>query len=466
MPVRFFNHYIHLSILLLGAIEAAIFVASVYIGALIRFSGDTVTVEQSVGPLLPRALLYAFIMILSLMAMGLYRSHMQATRAGILVRVAASFVLGGAVLALVFYVFPGLYLGRGAFALVALSSFFFVAAARLIFFRVVDEDIFKRRVLVYGAGERARSLTRLRRRTDRRAFNIVGFVPTGSDETEIQKERLLEVNPSLLNFCRQTEVDEIVVALDDRRKKLPVNALLECKLGGVGVSDALTFLERETGRVDLKLLYPSWFIFSEGFRRGTMRSYLERVFDVIASFIILLATWPIMLFASLAIVLEDGIHQPVFYRQRRVGYEGAIFDVLKFRSMRTDAEKSGKPVWASKGDLRVTRVGRFIRKYRIDELPQILNVLRGDMSFVGPRPERPEFVEKLSKSIPFYRERHCVKPGITGWAQLSYPYAASESDAVEKLQYDLYYVKHHSLLFDLVILLQTAEVVLWGHGSR
>ncbi len=466
MPVRFLNHYIHLSILILGAIEAAIFVVSVYIGALIRFSGDAVIIQQSVGPLLPRALLYAFIMILSMMAMGLYRGHMEATRAGILVRVGASFVLGGIALALVFYVFPGLYLGRGAFALVAFASFVLIAAARLIFFRAVDEDIFKRRVLVYGAGDRAASLTKLRRRSDQRAFTMVGFVATGSDETKIEKEQVIAMNPSLLDFCRQNEVDEIVIALDDRRKKLPVKALLECKLGGIKVCDALTFLERETGRVDLKLLYPSWFIFSEGFRRSRLRSYSERVFDVIASFIILLATWPILLITSLAILLEGGLRQPVFYRQRRVGYEGAIFDVLKFRSMQADAEKPGAPVWASEGDRRVTRVGRFIRKYRIDELPQILNVLRGDMSFVGPRPERPEFVDKLSKAIPFYQERHCVKPGITGWAQLSYPYASSEADAVEKLQYDLYYVKHHSLLFDLVILLQTAEVVLWGHGSR
>jgi exopolysaccharide biosynthesis polyprenyl glycosylphosphotransferase len=207
-------------------------------------------------------------------------------------------------------------------------------------------------------------------------------------------------------------------------------------------------------------------IFSDGFRRDPLRLLSERAFDLLASAALLAITWPLMLLTMLAIKLEDGINAPVFYRQRRVGFEGCVFDVLKFRSMRLDAEPDGQPRWAQKGDERVTRVGSVIRKARIDELPQIINVLRGDMSFVGPRPERPEFVAELNEKIPYYRERHCVKPGITGWAQLCYPYGSSEHDAAEKLQYDLYYVKNRSLLFDLVILLQTAEVVIWGKGGR
>ncbi len=446
--------------------EATLFVGSVYAGALIRFGGDTVSVTQSVGPLLPRALLYATIMLLSMVAMGLFHARLQPKSFAILVRIGASFVLGSALLALVFYIFPGLYLGRGAFALTVLVSFVLIVCARFTFFNIVDERLFRRRILVYGAGERAGNLMQLRRRSDRRGFNIIGFVRAGGDRPTIDEEQVIQVNPSLLNFCRRSEVDEIVVAIDDRRKGLPVQDLLDCKLGGIKVNDALTFLERETGRVKLNLLYPSWLIFSDGFNRSALSSNLERAFDILASFLLLVLTWPIMMAAALAIVIEGGWRNPIFYRQKRVGYEGAIFEVLKFRSMAVDAESGGEAQWAEKDDTRITTVGRVIRKYRIDELPQILNVLRGDMAFVGPRPERPEFVEKLNSKIPYYHERHCVKPGITGWAQLCYPYGSSDSDAVEKLQYDLYYVKNHNLLFDLMILLQTAEVVFWGHQSR
>ncbi|MDH3590100.1 MAG: TIGR03013 family PEP-CTERM/XrtA system glycosyltransferase, partial [Gammaproteobacteria bacterium] len=238
----------------------------------------------------------------------------------------------------------------------------------------------------------------------------------------------------------------------------------DCKLNGIRVSDVLTYFERETGKVKLDLLYPSWMIFSEGFARNRLQTISERVFDIVASVILLLITWPIMLLVAFAVILDDGF--PILYRQERVGFQGHLFEVLKFRSMHVDAEKDGVPQWAASDDERVTRVGRIIRKFRFDELPQIINVLRGDMSFVGPRPERPDFVDQLSQRIPYYRERHCVKPGITGWAQLKYEYGASQQDALEKLQYDLYYVKNHTLLLDLMILLQTAEVVLWRTGAR
>jgi exopolysaccharide biosynthesis polyprenyl glycosylphosphotransferase len=205
-------------------------------------------------------------------------------------------------------------------------------------------------------------------------------------------------------------------------------------------------------------------IFSQGFRRDFARRYSERTFDILASLVLLIATLPLMALTVLAIKLEEGIRAPILYGQPRVGYAGRVFRVLKFRSMRVDAEKDGRARWATTNDDRVTRVGRFIRKVRIDELPQLFNVLGGRMSFVGPRPERPEFVQQLSETIPYYDVRHSVKPGITGWAQLCYPYGASEQDAVEKLQYDLYYVKNHGLIFDLLILLQTVEVILFGKG--
>jgi len=279
-------------------------------------------------------------------------------------------------------------------------------------------------------------------------------------------ERLIARPADLYTWASENEVDEIVVAMDDRRRGFPMHEFLECRLAGIEILELASFLERETGKVRLDILNPSWIIFGEGFRASFIQRALERAFDVAASLGLLLVSAPFMLAVILAIWFEDGPRAPVLYRQRRVGRYGAEFDVLKFRSMSVDAEQGGKAMWAVRGDPRVTRVGAVIRKMRLDELPQLVNVLRGDMSFVGPRPERPEFVHEFEERIPYYRERHTVKPGITGWAQLCYPYGSSERDAIEKLQYDLYYVKNRSVLFDLVILIQTVEVVLWGKGAR
>jgi sugar transferase (PEP-CTERM system associated) len=322
-------------------------------------------------------------------------------------------------------------------------------------------------VLIYGAGKRAEAFMQLRRRTDRRGFLVAGFVSADEDEILIPHHQLIPTNgATLYSLVRDRGVTEVVVAVDDRRRKFPVDDLLNCRLRGINVIDIVSFLERETGKVRIDMLSPSWLIFSGGFRRDPLREGAERVFDIFVSIVLLALTWPIAMLAWLAIKLEDGWCAPAFYQQERVGLEGKLFTLKKFRSMRTDAEQVGKAAWASENDPRVTRVGRFIRKTRVDELPQLLNVLAGDMCFVGPRPERPQFVDQFCERIPYYRERHWVKPGITGWAQLCYPYGASERDAKEKLQYDLYYVKHRNLMFDLFILLETAEVILWGRGAR
>ena len=244
-----------------------------------------------------------------------------------------------------------------------------------------------------------------------------------------------------------------------------MHELLECRLSGIDVLELPSFLERETGKVRLDVLNPSWIIFGEGFRASSWQHVLARGFDLLVSFSLLAVTLPVMGLAILAIKLEDGLGAPVFYRQKRVGRHGQVFDVLKLRSMSIDAEKNGAQ-YATTDDPRVTRVGSILRKARIDELPQLINVLKGEMSFVGPRPERPEFVCELEQRIPYYRERHTVKPGITGWAQLCYPYGSSEKDTIEKLQYDLYYVKNRSLHLDLAILVQPVAVVLWGKGAR
>src|SRR5690606_2859998 len=247
---------------------------------------------------------------------------------------------------------------------------------------------------------------------------------------------------------------------------LPIEELLACKVHGIDVLDLLAFMEREAGKIRIDLVNPSWFVFSSGFRISMWRHFTKRAVDLFVAGIGLVATAPVLLLAAVAIRIEDGWHAPILYRQTRVGFHGRTFDILKFRSMVENAEFDGEARWAEKDDPRITRVGRVLRKLRIDELPQIINVFQGKMSLVGPRPERPEFVNELAKTIPFYPERHTVKPGITGWAQLKYQYGSSEQDAVEKLQYDLFYVKNHNLLLDLAIMLQTAEVILWGKGAR
>jgi sugar transferase (PEP-CTERM system associated) len=252
--------------------------------------------------------------------------------------------------------------------------------------------------------------------------------------------------------------------MDDRRRDFPMEDFLECRLAGIDVLELASFLERETGKVRLDVLNPSWIVLGEGFKDSTLQQALVRAFDVLVSILLLVPAIPLLLLAAAAIRLEDGWRAPILYRQQRVGRYNKVFELLKLRSMRENAEQTGA-VWAVPDDPRITRVGSFIRKTRIDELPQLVNVLRGDMSFVGPRPERPEFVEQLAKAIPYYRGRHAVKPGITGWAQLCYPYGASEKDALEKLQYDLFYVKNRSLLFDFAILVQTVEVIVWRKGA-
>ena len=292
----------------------------------------------------------------------------------------------------------------------------------------------------------------------------MGFVPLSDKNSKIEERVNIWGNMSLPDLVREQNIEEIIVAIDERRGGMPVKALLECKLQGVMVTDFSTFWERENGKMDLDALYPSWLIFSDGFVGGWMQAMAKRIFDVVASGTLLLFSLPIMVFAALAIKMES--RGPIFYRQERVGLNGETFMLLKFRSMRTDAEKDGVPRWADLNDSRVTRVGSFIRQTRIDEIPQIFNVLKGEMSFIGPRPERPFFVDELRQVIPYYFERHRVKPGISGWAQLNYPYGASVEDAKEKFQYDLYYIKNYSLFLDLIVLVQTARVVLWPDGVR
>ena len=277
---------------------------------------------------------------------------------------------------------------------------------------------------------------------------------------------LVNTQGALAKYVADKQVDVIVLAMDERRKGLPVHELLDCKMGGVEVSDLMTFFERHTGKIRLDIMQPSMIFLSDGFRVSNFRKTWKRIFDVTSVFTLMPIMLPIVVFSVVALLIESRCKASVFYRQTRVGENGRLFQIYKFRSMVLNAEKDGVPLWAQKNDSRITRVGAVLRKFRFDEIPQLYNVLKGDMSFVGPRPERPEFVQRLADKIPYYNERHRVKPGLSGWAQIRYPYGASEEDGLEKLQYDLYYVKNYSILLDALVLLQTAEVVLLGRGAQ
>lgn len=465
MRIQLFGQHIHLSIVGLALAEAAICLGAPFLAIHLRFL-DEIDAD-TYGDFLWGAVVFSVSMLISMTAMGLYSSQQRARTGGTALRLTGAAVVAFLVLAVVVYLFPSIAFGRGVLGwtvVVALAGCFSV---RMLFMHTISEDAMKQRVLIYGAGKRAEAFNMLRRRTDRRGFIVVGFVSAGEEEILVPKDKVLNIGGQpLFDLVRDCGATEVVIAIDDRRSHFPSEDLLNCRLRGINVIDIVSFLERETGKVRIDMLSPSWIIFSEGFRRDPLREGAERVFDIFVSIVLLMLTWPIAAVVWLAIKLEDGWSAPALYVQERVGLEGRIFRLKKFRSMRVDAEKHGQATWASKNDPRVTAVGRFIRKTRIDEIPQLLNVLAGDMCFVGPRPERPQFVDLFCERIPYYRERHWVKPGITGWAQLCYPYGASERDAKEKLQYDLYYVKHRNLMFDLFILLETAEVILWGRGAR
>ena len=469
MNVRIFGHYISIPLLLLMMVEVILHAGAVYFAGTVRFLDTQFQMQTALGEpiwLLPRALLYAFVMSGVMVTFGLYGSELNKADREYQVRFFASFPVGAVTMTIIFYVLPESALGRGVMALSIMFSLILTLLARAVFFGMIGHEALKRRILVLGTGSRAAEIDTLQSRLGSNArFHLVGFVHCEDEKPQVDASRLLESTWSLNSLVKRYRIDEIVVGVRERRQgRLVMSELLDCKLAGIGVVDLPTFFERETGRVQLNSLNMSWMIFSDGFYRTVQQQLLKRTFDVLVSIVILVAALPVMLIAALAIWLETG--WPILYRQKRVGEHGRVFEILKFRSMRNDAEKDGLARWAQKNDSRVTRVGKFIRSTRIDELPQLINVLRGDMSFVGPRPERPPFVDELNQKVRYYSTRHSVKPGITGWAQIRYPYGASVDDAVRKLQFDLYYVKNHSLFLDLLILFQTAEVVLFGKGAR
>ncbi|WP_423823446.1 TIGR03013 family XrtA/PEP-CTERM system glycosyltransferase [Salinisphaera sp. SPP-AMP-43] len=465
--LRIFNHHVHIKFVLLGAVHVVLLVASVFAAVNVRYITADASVIDNYPLMFVKSLVYAAIIVACLSAMGVYRPQRENRYLALLVRVLAALALGAILAIVVYYVLPGLYLGRGVLGLSLLFSLIGVGAAQMVFHATVDQRSAPWRVLFYGAGENAAEmLAFMRRRSDHSLFKLVGCIVIDGETVQVNDSLQARLDTSLSDYAKQHAIDEIVIAMDDRRQNFPSDALIDCRVSGVNVVDMLTFYERQTGKVKTELLQPSWIIFSHGFRQGTVDNVLKRLLDLVSASVLLLVLWPFMIAAAVAIKIEDGLRAPVLFRQTRVGLNGHEYSIYKFRSMRTDAESLSGPQWATEDDPRVTRVGHVLRKVRIDELPQLWNVFVGDMSLVGPRPERPEFVRHLTTILPYYRVRECVKPGVTGWAQLGYPYGASEEDANGKLQLDLYYVKNRSIFLDLLILLNTIEVVLFRKGSR
>ncbi|MEO9834837.1 MAG: TIGR03013 family XrtA/PEP-CTERM system glycosyltransferase [Marinomonas sp.] len=460
--IRLFKHYIPHAVLLLALLDYALLVLAGELAWQLR--ANQIGIDP--GPFDERGLALcgsALVVWLAMVAVGVYGPYALRSLRFASARLLVSISLG--ILALVAIDFV---VQTEAFWRSTLFYGMFLAIAMMVIDRLLlnsflGSSAFRRRVMVLGAGARAQRLRELGEKPES-GFAIVSYIAMNDAERVVEEAIARDAIHDLGRFVENLGVSEVVLALQERRNSIPMKDLLRIKTKGVHVNDFSSFLERETGCVDLDTVNPSWLIFSDGFSSSRLlSSAAKRVFDIVASLILLIATLPIILIFAILVKLDS--KGPAFFRQQRIGHYGEPFHLIKLRSMSTDAEKDGAK-WAEENDPRVTRVGRFIRKVRIDELPQTWSVLKGQMSFVGPRPEVPQFVTDLEDQLPFYAERHMVKPGITGWAQINYPYGASIEDSRKKLEYDLYYAKNYTPFLDLVVLLQTVRVVLWPEGAR
>lgn len=467
--IRLNKHYVHLPYLFLGVAEAILLMFAAWLA--LSFIQSMASAEQVLvltAFYWPPFAVFSFVLSCCTLSMGVYLAMVrEGFRSMVLRTVVSFFFLGSLSLYVLALLLPQNFIHQGFIFWGVILGSAFVILARVIFMLVVDTAKLKRRVVIYGAGSRAKKLLEdLSPEIDVLGVEVVGCIPNANEHVQVSEDTTLPYPNDWLAFVRKSQISEIVVSPDERRRAqgdaaFPLNDFLDCKLAGVPSCDALSFCERELGKIDITLLQPSWMLYSDGFKYSKRRLMAKRLFDLILASAFFIVLWPFMLLTAIAVKLESP--GPILYHQVRVGLNGRHFRIYKFRSMRQDAEKNGA-MWAQKNDARVTKVGAFIRNTRLDELPQLYNVLAGSMSFVGPRPERPEFVTDLSQQIPFYDTRHKVKPGLMGWAQLKYPYGASVEDAKNKLQYDLYYTKNHSFLMDMLIMIQTVEIILLGKG--
>ena len=461
--IRLFKHYVPYAVLFLALVDLCLLLAAAETAWVIRANQIGMHVDY-IGNRIWPLFTFAASVQLAAMAVGVYSPEALQSLRFAIARLIVAVSLGVIFMAIMAFALPGMTLWRSNSLYAMGLSFGYLALSRLILGSLIGSGSFKRRLLVLGAGKRAQRIKDLEARPGS-GFVVVGFISLDESKRVVPEAISRSAIYNLADFVEKLGTSEVVLALEERRNALPLQDLLRIKTTGVHVNDISSFLERETGRVDLDSVNPSWLIFSDGFSSGRRLSGIaKRLFDVVVSALLLVVALPLIALFAVAVKLES--KGPAFYRQQRVGRYGEPFSLFKLRSMQSDAEAEGKAIWAAKNDPRVTRIGKFIRKVRIDELPQTWNVLKGDMSFVGPRPERPEFVADLEKQLPYFTERHIVKPGITGWAQINYPYGASLDDSRQKLEYDLYYAKNYTPFLDLVIILQTIRVVIWPEGAR
>jgi len=459
--IKIFNHYIHKRTVLQLLLDFGLILGTV----LLATGWHMPDVARAAGTAMPSAVVLAVAALTINAALGFYQRVHNRTEAQSRARAVLSLCL---ILPLAYVILRVLPLGLEDQDFVALSV---IGGVLLMLIHRVHvghsnaQSMMRQRVLVFGTGTRAKLVGRTLQKSDPHV-DLVGYYASPNEAVaEVSAWGILSPNTSLTDIVMEQQVDEIVVALAERRGgSMPLRELLDCKLQGVRVVDMATHFEKTLGQIRLDSVSAGWLIFGDGFSQGWVRTVVKRLFDIVFASILIILASPVMLLAAIFILLESG--GPILYLQERVGLNGRLFNVIKFRSMRTDAEIDGQPRWATAQDDRVTRVGRVLRKLRIDELPQLFSVLGGDMSLVGPRPERPYFVDKLTQELPYFAVRQSVKPGVTGWAQVRYHYGASVEDAAEKLQYDLYYVKNNTLFLDLVILFETVGVVLTAKGAH
>ncbi|TNE60691.1 MAG: TIGR03013 family PEP-CTERM/XrtA system glycosyltransferase [Alphaproteobacteria bacterium] len=461
--VRIFRHYVSPLKLTLAVVDVALTFGAVILAEQLRYAFLDIDAPSGTVVWLSRFLVPA-ILVPVLLGVGGYQSDAIRDIRVFAVRVLVAVMLAGTILSAIMFLFPVLPLWRSILLLALTLCGGILVVSHFIFLILGSDQPLRRRVLILGAGARAKELLSYARSNREAGMQVIGTVALPDEQIEVEDAVQLDKLESFDAYATDRGAEMVLLASDDDMARLPVEALIACKLAGIEVKDRLAFYEQVQGYVKLESLKAEWIIFSDGFKGGnSIERAAKRLLDIAVSLTLLTLALPIMVGAALAVKFTS--RGPVFYRQERVGLHGKSFYLMKFRSMHVNAEKDGAQ-WAQEKDPRVTPVGAFIRRTRIDELPQVLNVLSGSMSFVGPRPERPVFVEQLEKEIPFYRERHCLKPGITGWAQIQYPYGASVSDARRKLEYDLYYIKNYSLFLDLLIILQTARVILFPIGVR
>jgi sugar transferase (PEP-CTERM system associated) len=464
--IKLFGYFISKSFLLLALLEIFTFAASIlFVDFYSRHFGGEAA-EAGLPDLSYPISLYISVMWASMFALGLYQRGVLERASGFLIRLLIAFFIGGLLVSLLGYLFALHSLTLLELTLALLFSFAVVLILRSAFVRLTKADSRKRRVIVLGTGINADRIEMLQSDDPNQGFVVVGYVDLGDSVSLIDDNRQIPRDQHLYSIVDRMAVDEIVIAVDDRRKGLPVNELIDCKMKGVEILDLLSFYEKEENVIKIDQLHPSWIFFSSGFYHSLMMRNFKRLTDLFASLSLLILFAPIMLLIFIISYLSSLGRDPVLYRQVRVGRNGRLFTIYKFRSMKVNAESGIGPQWAAINDSRITRLGSFLRKTRLDELPQLFNVLKGEMSLVGPRPERPEFVRALSQQLPYYNERHRLQPGITGWAQLMHHYASDETDNRKKLEYDLYYVKNSGPFLDLIILIETVEVVLLAKGAR